>query len=45
MALALKFSSSPKAPWGLPVWIPGLDLHTTHRAMLWQHPTYKIEED
>ena len=23
---------------------PGVDLCTTHQAMLWQHPTYKIEE-
>ena len=22
-----------------------MDLHTTYQAMLWQHPTYKIEED
>ena len=25
--------------------ILGMDLHTTHQAMLWQHPTYKIEKD
>ena len=31
--------------WGLWVWIQGADLHTTHQAMLWWHPTYKIEED
>ena len=30
---------------GLWVWIPSADLHTMHQAMLWQHPTYKIEED
>ena len=23
----------------------GADLHTTYQAMLWQHPTYKVEED
>ncbi len=26
---------------GLWVQIPGVDLHTTHQAMLWWHPTYK----
>ena len=26
------------------VWIPGTDLHSTHQAMLWRLPTYKIEE-
>ena len=25
--------------------ILGTDLHTTHQAMLWRHPTGKIEED
>ena len=30
---------------GLQVQIPGVDLYTTHQAMLWQCPTYKIEED
>ena len=25
------------------VWIPGVDLHSS--AMLWRHPTYKVEED
>ena len=27
------------------VWIPGVDLHTFHQAVLWWHPTYKVEED
>ena len=27
------------------VWIPDVNLHTAHQAMLWQHPTYKKEED
>ena len=26
---------------GLQAWIPSTELHTTHQAMLWQHPTYK----
>ena len=30
---------------GLRVRIPGVDLHTTHQAMLWQCPRYKIEVD
>ena len=29
----------------LQVWISGVDLHTAHQAMLWQRPTYKLEED
>ena len=31
--------------WWPGVQLPGADLHTTHQAMLWQHPIYKIEED
>ena len=31
--------------WGSQVWILGADLHTAWEAMLWQHPTYKVEED
>ena len=23
----------------------GTDLHITHQAVLWRHPTYKVEED
>ena len=30
---------------GSRVLILGADLNTTHRAMLWRRPTYKIEED
>ena len=30
---------------GLRVLILGADLCTTHQAMLWLYPTYKIEED
>ena len=40
----VKFAHSASAAWGLPVQIPGADLHTTCQAMLWQHPTYKMEE-
>ena len=40
----VKFTCSALAAWGLWVWILGADLHTGHQAMLWRHPTYKIEE-
>ena len=30
---------------GLQVQIRGVDLQTAHQAMLWRHPTNKIEED
>ena len=43
--IVAKFARCTLAPWGLWVWIPGADLHTTHQAVLWQHPTYTIEED
>ena len=39
----VKFTCSALAAWDSPVWIPGTDLYTAHQAMLWQHPTYKIE--
>ena len=35
--------SASVAP-GSQVRIPGMDLHTTHQARLWQCSTYKIEE-
>ena len=41
----VKFVPSASSASGLRVWIPGTDLHTTHQAMLWWRPTYKIEED
>src|SRR3712207_9052226 len=41
----VKFMCSASVAWGSLVWIPGAHLHTAHQAMLWQHPTYKIEED
>ena len=28
---------------GLGLRLPGSDLHTAHQAVLWRHPTYKIE--
>ena len=41
----VKFVNSASAAQGLQIWIPGTDLHTPHQAMLWQHPTYKTEEE
>ena len=43
--VVVTFMCCASAAWGSAVQIPGLDLHTVHQAMLWQHPTYKIEED
>ena len=40
-----KLAQSALAAWSLQVWILGADLHTAHQAMLWRHPTYKVEED
>ena len=34
----VKSMPSILAIWGLPVQILGMDLHSTHQAMLWQHP-------
>ena len=41
----VKFACSALVAWGLQVQILGANLHTAHQAMLWCHPTYKIEED
>ena len=41
----VKFACSALAAQGLWVLILGSDLHIAHQAMLWQHPTYKVEED
>ena len=41
----VKCMRSALVAWGLWVQIPGVDLHTTHQAMLWWCPTHKIEED
>ena len=43
--VVVKFAHSTSVAWGSQVWIPGVDLHAAHPAMLWQHPTYNIEED
>ena len=43
--VVVKFAHSASAAQGSQVQIPGADLCTTHQAMLWQHPTYKTEED
>ena len=44
--IVVKFACSASAAWGLQVRVLGTNLHTsTHQATLWQHPTYKIEED
>ena len=37
----VKFVHSASAGQGSQVWIPGVDLHTIHQAILWQHLTYK----
>ena len=41
--IVAKFICSASA--SLQIWILGVDLHVAHQATLWQHPTYKIEED
>ena len=43
--IVIKFAHSALVAQGSWVQILGVELHTTHQAMLWQHPTYKIEED
>ena len=40
----VKFAQSTLAAQGSQVQIQGVDL-PAHQAMLWQGPTYKIEED
>ena len=41
----VKLVHSALAAQGLQVQITDSDLYTTHQAMLWQRPTYKIEGD
>ena len=41
----VKFACSALVPWGLLVWMLGMDLHTAHQAMLWRHPTSKTQKD
>ena len=43
--VVVKFTCFALAAQGSRVWILGRDLQTAHQAMLWQHPTYKTEED
>ena len=43
--VGVKSTSSTLVAQGSRVWILGVDLHTTHQAMVWWHPTYKTEED
>ena len=39
--IVVKFTPSASAAQGPQVWIPGVDLHTTYEAMLWQCHTNK----
>ena len=39
----VKFTHSTAVARGSWVQIPGMDLHTTQQATLWQHPIYKTE--
>ena len=41
----VNFVRSASVSQGLLVQILGTDLHTTHQAMLWQHPTEKSQND
>ena len=43
--VVVKFVHSASVVRGSLVQISGADTHTAHQAMLWQRPTYKIEED
>ena len=43
--VVIKFTCSTSVARSLQIQILGVDLHTAHKAMLWQRPTYKIEED
>ena len=42
--VVVKFAHSASVAQGSPVLRQGVDL-TPYQAMLWQHPTYKMEED
>ena len=41
----VKFTHSALAAQDSQVWILGMDPHTAHQAMLWQHLAYKIGGD
>ena len=43
--IVVKVVCSASAAQGSQVQIPGTDPYTAHQAMLWWHPTYKIEGD
>ena len=43
--VVVKFMHSALAVQGSGVRALGMDIHTAHKAKLWQHPTYKMEED
>ena len=43
--VVVKFARSALVAWRSQVWTPGMDLYTARQAMLYQHPTYKAEED
>ena len=43
--IVVMFTRSASAAWGLQVWILGMDIYTTHPAMLWWYSTYEIEKD
>ena len=43
--VVVTFTCSTLVAWGAQIWILGVDLHSAHQAVLWWHPTYKIEED
>ena len=43
--VVVKFTYSTSVAQGFQVQIPGADLYMAHRAMLWQQPTYKIEDE
>ena len=41
----VRFACSALVARGLQVQVLCADPHTAHQAMLWRHPTYKVEED
>ena len=43
--IVVKFVHPALAAWDSWVQISGADLHNSHQVTLWEHPTYKIEED
>ena len=43
--IVVKFACSISVAWGSCIQILSVDLHTTYQVVLWQHLTYKTEED